>query len=245
MKFATNTQMKYKPPGVGFESVWKRSSFIDVLYHTIPTFYGPEKAGFENIFSFSHNVFYPIREREIIISATFILSAANAFNLYQCKILPFGKGLKDQYLTHESTLGNVKYPFTKRTTRLYLLSKELKPFLRNCDIDVSYKSDHSIILIVLQCTEIKHGKGLWKFNNSLLHDIDYINCINKKIDEILLQYCLPVYDHDYATNMDRSQVQLVINDQLFLETLLMKIRGKQSLLLVIKENQDQIARNYF
>ena len=32
--------------------------------------------------------------REIIISATFILSSTNAFNLYQSKFFPFGKDLR-------------------------------------------------------------------------------------------------------------------------------------------------------
>ena len=50
-----------------------------------------------SIFSFSHNVF--CAEREIIISAPFILSSENSFNLDQSKILPFGKELRafDQY----------------------------------------------------------------------------------------------------------------------------------------------------
>ena len=47
-----------------------------------------------SIFFFSSNVFYPIPEREIIISAAIILLSANAFNLDQSKILLFGKGDK-------------------------------------------------------------------------------------------------------------------------------------------------------
>ena len=38
-------------------------------------------------------MFSILSEREIIISATFILSSANAFNLDQSKILPYGKEL--------------------------------------------------------------------------------------------------------------------------------------------------------
>ena len=46
-----------------------------------------------SIFSFSHIVFYPIKEIKIIILTTFILLSANAFNLDQAKILLFGKEL--------------------------------------------------------------------------------------------------------------------------------------------------------
>ena len=83
----------------------------------------------------------------------------------------------------------------------------MKPFLRNCNIDLSYKSDHSIDVLVLQFSDVKHRKGIWKFNNLLLHDIDYINCIKDKMDDILLQYCLPVYENDYGLNMNRSQIE--------------------------------------
>ena len=39
-------------------------------------------------------MFSTLLEREIIISAIFTLSSANAFSLNQSKILPFCKGLK-------------------------------------------------------------------------------------------------------------------------------------------------------
>ena len=91
---------------------------------------------------------------------------------------------------------------------------------------MSYRSAHSLTLLDLNFTEIKRGKCLWKFNISLLYDIDYINSINEKIEDIILQYCLPIYNQEFVVNMERSQIQFVINDQLFIETLLMAIREK-------------------
>ena len=82
----------------------------------------------------------------------------------------------------------------------------------NIDLNI----EHSNTVLELQFSDVKHGKGLWKFNNSLLHDINYINCINEKIDEIIRQYCLPVYDIEYVLNMNRSQIKLIINDKLLL-----------------------------
>ena len=70
------------------------------------------------------------------------------------------------------------------------------------------------------------GKPLWKFNNSLLKDIEYLNIINKKIDEVKLQYSLPVYNFENLQNIPDSDIQLTVNDQLFLDTLLMEIRGQ-------------------
>ena len=54
-----------------------------------------------SIFSFSHNVFYPIKDR------TFILSSANAFNLVTSKILSLSKKLRI-ILPHESVSGETQ-----------------------------------------------------------------------------------------------------------------------------------------
>jgi hypothetical protein len=50
---------------------------------------------------------------------------------------------------------------------------------------------------------VSHGKGLWKCNNALLHDIEFLDIINKKIplDEIKLQHCFPLYDIDYVLDV--------------------------------------------
>ena len=39
-------------------------------------------------------------------------------------------------------------------------------------------------------------------------------------------YALPIYSKDYVTTISDHEIQFTINDQLFLETLLMEIRGK-------------------
>ena len=106
------------------------------------------------------------------------------------------------------------------------MSSTLYQFVRKCDIDISYRSDHSIIVLDICFSHVSHGKGLWKFNNALLHDLEFLDIINKKIDEIKLQYSLPVYDIDYVLDMKNKDINLTINDELFLETLLMEIRGK-------------------
>ena len=46
------------------------------------------------------------------------------------------------------------------------------------------------------------------------------------IENIKLQYCIPIYNIENIENIHNSTIQFVINDQLFLETLLMEIRGK-------------------
>ena len=52
-----------------------------------------EKMLVASIFSFSHSVFYYVKERNHQSSNLFNLSSANAFNLVKSKILLFGKEL--------------------------------------------------------------------------------------------------------------------------------------------------------
>ena len=51
-----------------------------------------------SIFSFFHNVFYPL-QKEFPCLSYIILWSANALNLDQSKILSFGKGLTTHYET--------------------------------------------------------------------------------------------------------------------------------------------------
>ena len=48
----------------------------------------------------------------------------------------------------------------------------------------SFQSDHSAIKIEIKFNDFVRGKGLWKHNNSLLHDKEYLNVINEKIEDL-------------------------------------------------------------
>ena len=50
--------------------------------------------------------------------------------------------------------------------------------------------------------------------------------INNRIDEIKSMYSLPVYNQDQIQQISNEEIQFTINDQLFLDTLLMELRGK-------------------
>ena len=83
-----------------------------------------------------------------------------------------------------------------------------------------------MITLELNYTNLIHGKSYWKHNKSLLSDIEYLNLINEKILEVKRQYALPVYNLENLNTVPNEELQLVINDQLFLDVLLMEIRGK-------------------
>lgn len=119
-----------------------------------------------------------------------------------------------------------KSPIKQARLDFFLISENLLPLVNKTSIESSYRSDHSMIILDITFVQIQKGKPLWKHNNSLLHDLNYINTINTKIDEIKKQYALPIYNIDQIQNIPDDQIQFLINDQLFLDTLLMELRGK-------------------
>ena len=95
-------------------------------------------------------------------------------------------------------------------------------------ISPGYRTDHSLVTIVLRKNEFKRDRSFWKFNNSLLRDKIYIEQIKKLICDVKKQYAVPVYDlNSESFNLiPAKDIQFTVPDQLFFETLLMEIRGK-------------------
>ena len=111
-------------------------------------------------------------------------------------------------------------------------------------IDSSYRSDHCIITLLFNLSKFKHSKSFWKHNNSLLTDATYLKKINKKIKDIKLQYALPVYNYAEIDDIPNEELQFVINDQLFLDTLLMEIRGESISYASFKNKQRNNREKY-
>ena len=117
-------------------------------------------------------------------------------------------------------------PIKQARLDFFLISKNLLSSIHKSNIEPSYRSDHSAVVLSLKINEFKRGRGFWKLNNSLLNEPDYLDMIKQTIETVKLQYCPPVYNFNTFSNIPNSDIQFLINDQLFLETLLMEIRGK-------------------
>ena len=74
----------------------------------------------------------------------------------------------------------------------------------------------------MKFNEFIEGKPMWKHNNSLLNDLAYLETIKHKIEESKQQCALPVYNIDNLENIPDAELQFTINDQPFLDTLLME-----------------------
>ena len=106
-------------------------------------------------------------------------------------------------------------------------SVELIPYIREVAIKPGYRTDHSLVTMTIRLTEIEKGPGIWKMNDSVLGDPEYTKLVETTIKETVIQYALPVYNEEYATDeKNYDSIQFTIKDSLFYETLLMLIRGE-------------------
>ena len=77
-----------------------------------------------------------------------------------------------------------KNPTKQARLDFFLTSYSLSSFVYSIKFENSYRSDHSPVVLLCILTELKKGRGIWKFNNSLLTDKDYIQLINELIISI-------------------------------------------------------------
>ena len=133
----------------------------------------------------------------------------------------------------------------KKQARLdfFLISENLLPSVKISDIDFGYRSDHSFPKVILKFNEFKHGKGLWKFNNSLLQEPDFLNIVKQCISDTKAQYCIPIYNYDNIDSIPDNEIQFTIDDQLFLETILMNIRSKTISYASFKKKKMNLKEN--
>ena len=61
----------------------------------------------------------------------------------------------------------------------FLVSNSLLPFIQKVDILPACFSDHCPIILEIDFSKFKRGRGFWKMNNSLLQDPEYIKIIKK------------------------------------------------------------------
>ena len=108
----------------------------------------------------------------------------------------------------------------------FLVSDSFISFIKNAEIPIGYRTDHSMITLKLQINTETRFRNFWKFNSSLLKDIEFANEINNVIKEIKMQYAVPVYNYETIDNIPKNEIQFTISDQLFLDVLFMEIRKK-------------------
>ena len=107
-----------------------------------------------------------------------------------------------------------KTPLRKSCLDYFLATTQMTDVIADCNIKSSYRSDHSIIELKICISKFNHGKRVWKMNNTLLKNKDYLDLINKVITEEKFKYALPIYSFEYINTND--DIQLTLESVLFL-----------------------------
>ena len=69
----------------------------------------------------------------------------------------------------------------------FLLENSIAQYVYDVKVWPGYRSDHSLVLLELKFHVANRGPGYWKFNTSLLRNVDFIEKMNKLIDVELAQ----------------------------------------------------------
>ena len=138
----------------------------------------------------------------------------------------------------------------------FLISSSLAPFVQNTSIIPSFCSDHSPIILDIDFTKFKRGRGFWKFNNSLVSEPGFVELIKMTIKKTCCQYAIVNDDPNFYINANQNELQVFLNEQtpeslqnlkykanpqLFLDTLLMEIR-KATISYSINKKKKQEAK---
>ena len=66
----------------------------------------------------------------------------------------------------------------------WLISSQLINYMNAANAFPGIKSDHSIIFLHISSSSVKRGRGFWKFNASLLKDLEYVNKVNDIVQKL-------------------------------------------------------------
>ena len=131
----------------------------------------------------------------------------------------------------------------------FLISISLLPYVQKASIEPGFCSDHSPTILDIDFSKFQRGKGFYKFNNSLLYDPEYVEKVKQHIKKVAAQYSNDlkilgetiditpqILDDFFNIQSPESlqELELTINPQLFLDTLLLEIRG-----LTIKHSSEK------
>ena len=137
-----------------------------------------------------------------------------------------------------------KNPIKQARLDYFLISNSMFDLINTCNIKPGYRSDHSIIQLEIEFSKFQIGKGIWKFNTSLLSNQDYLKIIKKVINEEKVKYALPIYQLNYIEDTSSNEyLQFVLDEDTFLELLFLRIRGETiKFSSVLKKNNNSMEK---
>ena len=108
----------------------------------------------------------------------------------------------------------------------------------NLKIIPGFRTDHSAITLEICFKQTERGKGYLKFNTSLIRDTNYVKIVKICIAETITTNKNPHFN--VQDNVNTDDPPFCINDNFFLVTLLMNIRGKTISYSCYKQKRSEI-----
>ena len=105
-----------------------------------------------------------------------------------------------------------KNPLRQSRLDYFLISDPLLDLVNSCEIRPGYRTDHSIVELTLTLCKFKRGKGIWKFNCSMLKQKEYLSVVNSLIEKEKEICAIPVYRIENISHISDSDIQFIIND---------------------------------
>lgn len=105
----------------------------------------------------------------------YIIDVMSTFNLIDIWRLKHPD--KKQFTWHSSTKPSIHCRLD-----YFLISDMLQNYIIDCNINASFKTDHSLVLLKFNTQENKRGPGYFKINNSLLFNQEYKQLIKDTIE---------------------------------------------------------------
>ena len=85
---------------------------------------------------------------------------------------------KELHLTLKRYTWRRKNPLKQSRLDFFLVTESIVNSVKKSKIETGYKSDHSMVILILAMDNFEHGRLLWKHNNSLLTGTEYLKIIN-------------------------------------------------------------------
>ena len=108
-----------------------------------------------------------------------------------------------------------KKPLKMARLDFFLVTPDIHAKINKYIKSFGYRSDHSLIGIEIDVNSTERGKGFWKFNSSLLQDVEYVTLVKNEIKNVI----------EDLTVGHGLQDTTVISRQMFWEILKLRIRG--------------------
>ena len=149
---------------------------------------------------------------------------------------------RERWNTTKRYTWRVKNPSVKQARLdFFLASGSINENIVGCDIKAGYRTDHSMIVLDLIVVDQIKGRGLYKFNLSLLKDREYVSMVKRNIKNSVLQYALPVYEREFLESSigkpESLNICYCISDALLYETIMLNVRTETITYGISKKKQ--------